>query len=117
MTLSEAKAHLWLENSETSSPKLRRNSSHNILLNKDFHEEFKHKVTNAQAKEEGSAMGESRIFKKINTLQSKNFHLEDSDDEDSIVSPEANRFRQTFSAFQSGISLFAMVEKEFCRDS
>ena len=82
-----------------------------------LHEEFKHKVTNAQAKEEGSVMEESRIFKKINTLESKNFHLEDSDDEDSIVSPEVNRFRQTFSTFQSGISLFAMAEKEFCRDT
>ena len=64
------------------SPRLRRNSSHNILVNQGFHEEFKSKVTNAQAKEEGFAVdSDTRIFRKINTLYEKNFDLEDSEDE------------------------------------
>ena len=118
MTLSEAKSHLWLHDTEEvihSPRRLRKRSSHCILMNQDFHEEFKNKVSNANAKEEGSVLGESRMFKKINTLKSKNFDLEDSDDEETVISSDVNsKFRNTFSTF-SETSFFSLLEKGFVK--
>ena len=58
MTIDEAFKHLWLQ--EASSPKrrLRRRSSHEILVNKDFHHEFKNRQWHTLAKEEGSTGNE-----------------------------------------------------------
>lgn len=47
-------------------------------------------------------MEEKPLFKSIKLLKSKNYELEESDDEDSIVSPAANRLKiscGTFSEF------------------
>ena len=42
------------------------------------------------------------MFKKINTLDDKNFDLEDSDDDEKVLSPDTSRFRSTFSTFSTG---------------
>jgi hypothetical protein len=85
---------------EAESPtriKFRRNSSHSILVNQDFHQEFKHRLSNAQAKEEGEFKENRRMFKRLPTLDTKNYDLQDSDDEDSLVSPTISPRARLFS--------------------
>ena len=55
-----------------------------------FHNEFKNNFKNAIPKEEGCKNDETKLFKNIKILSDKNFHLEDSDDEDSILGPKTN---------------------------
>jgi hypothetical protein len=47
-------------------------------------------MTNANPKEEGSKVTSKKFFKSIKLLRSNTFELEDSDDEDSIVTPKRN---------------------------
>ena len=57
------------------------------------------------------------MFRKINTLADKNFHLEDSDDEEMVITPSSSKFRNTISTLPSGDSLFAMFESGFAKES
>lgn len=103
ISLHEASKHIWLLESQIPKPpKLKKALSYSIHLNEFFHHEFKNNFKNATAKEEGSKMEEKPLFKNIKLLKSKNYELEESDDEDSIVSPAANRLKiscGTFSEF------------------
>ena len=57
-----------------------------------FHNEFKNNFKNAIPKQEGCKNDETKLFKNIKILSDKNFHLEDSDDEDSVLSSKTNNF-------------------------
>ena len=56
----------------------------------------------AISKEEGLELEDKKILRKIKVLSSDKYELEDSDNEESIVSPMATpNFRSTFDTFSS----------------
>jgi hypothetical protein len=100
---------------ELDSPtknRLRRNSSHLILVNQDFHQEFKNKVSRAQAKEEGEVQGQTRVFKTIHTLNTMNYEIQDSDDESTVLSPRNSppSFATEFESFPEGSFALQVAE-------
>ena len=65
-------------------------------MNENFHHEFKNCMKNATAKEEGSKLEEKPLFRSIKVLDSNHYDMEESDDEESIVSPSADIKRISF---------------------
>jgi len=95
LTIIQAQKHLWLQSSKKK--RSRRNSSFDIKVHEQFHHEFKTIMINANAKEEGNQASSKKLFKSIKLLRNNTFELEDSDDEDSMVTPRRNT-RQPCSA-------------------
>ena len=85
LSILQAQKHIWLHSSQRQ--KFRRNSSFEITVHEDFHHEFKNNMINAVPKEEGNKAKSKKLFKSIKLLRSNTFELEDSDDEDSMVTP------------------------------
>jgi hypothetical protein len=72
--------------SQQKKKKLLSLSSHSHNLSEKFHDESL-KLRHAVSKEEGSASEDKRLFKSIKNLQTDIFELEESDDEECVVTP------------------------------
>ena len=85
-------------------------------MNEEFHKEFNEKEMSAISREEGLELEEKKILRKIKVLSSDNFELEDSDNEECLVSPVAtSNFRGTFDTFSSA-SFLGELSKSFLKE-
>ena len=83
-------------------PLLKKSHSFKIKVNEYFHKELNEKEISAISKEEGLEQ-DKKILRKIKWLDSDKYKLEDSDNEECLVSPNAiPNFRGTFDVFSSG---------------
>ena len=64
MSLQQAEKHLWMQEAKEDPKRVRRMSSHDILMNESFHAEFNNILKHSVSKEEGSSNNEEgRMFK------------------------------------------------------
>ena len=91
MTLAEAEKHLWLQIEQTKkTTKVNRVVSHDITVNRHFHNEFRNNIKHATSKQQGCLQDDKKLYKNVHLINVNEYELQDSDDENSVVTPKTN---------------------------